>query len=56
MAKALQGEGEVPVSADEAADVLRVIEMAMESSETGRVVAWEDGSGSGDDGKKATMI
>lgn len=40
MAKALNGEGSVPVSADEAADVLRIIEMAQESSTTGNTIAW----------------
>lgn len=40
MAKALNGEGNVPVSANEAADVLKIIEMAQESSTTGNAIAW----------------
>jgi predicted dehydrogenase len=37
-ASALRGEGEVPVKAEEARDVLRIIEMAEQSSEEGRTI------------------
>lgn len=40
LANALQGEGKVPVEPEDAADVLRIIEMALESSRTGRTVVW----------------
>lgn len=40
-AKALQGQGEVPVKAEEAADVLRIIELAQESSRTGRTLDFQ---------------
>lgn len=40
LAKALQGQGKVPTSAEEAADVLRIIEMAQESSDTGNTILW----------------
>lgn len=36
--KALKGEGEVPVKAQEAADVIRLIELAIESSKQGRTL------------------
>ena len=38
MAAAVRGEGPVPVSAEQARDVIRVIEKALESSRDGRVV------------------
>jgi predicted dehydrogenase len=38
MAKALKGEGEVPVKPEDARDVLRIIELAIKSSEEGRTV------------------
>lgn len=38
LAKALRGEGESPVKADEARDVLRIVEAAIESSRSGRTV------------------
>ena len=37
-AKALRGEGEVPVKADDAAEVLRIIEAAQQSSKEGRTI------------------
>ena len=37
---ALQGKGEVPVKPEDAADVLRIIELAQESSKTGRTMSW----------------
>ncbi|KAF2764693.1 NAD(P)-binding protein [Teratosphaeria nubilosa] len=37
-AKALRGEGEVPVQAEDARDVLRIIEFAMQSSKEGRTI------------------
>lgn len=37
-AKALRGEGAVPVSADEARDVLRILEQALQSSKEERTV------------------
>lgn len=40
LAKALQGQGEVPVKGEDAADVLRIIEMVQESSETGKTLEW----------------
>ncbi|MDT7582052.1 MAG: scyllo-inositol 2-dehydrogenase [Pseudonocardiales bacterium] len=40
MAAAVRGEGPVPVPAEQARDVIRVIEKAMESSENGRVVGY----------------
>ncbi|GAB7347272.1 hypothetical protein MBLNU459_g3361t2 [Dothideomycetes sp. NU459] len=40
LASALQGQGEVPVRGEDAADVLRIIEMAQESSDTGRTLKW----------------
>ena len=39
-AKALEGQGKVPVQPEEAADVLRMIEMAQESSRTGQKIRW----------------
>ena len=38
MAAAVRGEGPVPVPAEQARDVIRVIECAMRSSRDGRVV------------------
>lgn len=38
LAAAIKGEGEVPVTAEQAATVLRVIELAKESSESGKTV------------------
>jgi predicted dehydrogenase len=40
LAKALRGEGEVPVSGDDAADVLRIIELAQASSNSGSSQPW----------------
>ncbi|KAH0273241.1 NAD(P)-binding protein, partial [Aureobasidium melanogenum] len=40
LAKALKGEGEVPVSGDDAADVLRIIELAQLSSDRGSSQSW----------------
>ncbi|KEQ80572.1 NAD(P)-binding protein [Aureobasidium pullulans EXF-150] len=40
LAKALKGEGDVPVSGDDAADVLKIIELAQTSSDTGNSQAW----------------
>jgi predicted dehydrogenase len=40
LAKALRGEGEVPVSGDDAADVLRIIELAQVSSDSGKSQPW----------------
>ncbi|KAL1297703.1 hypothetical protein AAFC00_006251 [Neodothiora populina] len=40
LGEALQGKGPVPVDADQAADVLKIIEMAVESSKTGKTIAW----------------
>lgn len=37
-AKAIRGEGEVPVKAEEARDVLQIIEMAKQSSREGRTI------------------
>ena len=37
-AKALQGEGEVPVKAEDARDVLKIIDMALLSSKEGRTI------------------
>lgn len=37
-AKALAGQGEVPVKAEEASAVIRLIELARESSQTGRTL------------------
>ena len=39
LAKALRGQGESPVKAEEARDVLRIIEAAIESSKEGKTVA-----------------
>ena len=39
LAKALRGEGESPVKPEEARDVLRIIEAAIESSKEGRRIA-----------------
>lgn len=39
-AKALQGKGKVPVQPKDAAQVLKIIELAQESSETGKRVMW----------------
>lgn len=37
-AKAIAGEGEVPVKAEEAAAVIRLVELAKESSRTGKTL------------------
>lgn len=37
-AKAIRGEGEVPVKAEEARDVLQIIEVAKQSSKEGRTI------------------
>jgi predicted dehydrogenase len=37
--KALAGEGEVPVKAEEARDVLKIIEVALQSSKEGKSIA-----------------
>lgn len=37
-AKAIRGEGEVPVKAEEARDVLHIIDLAKQSSREGRTV------------------
>lgn len=37
-AKALRGEGPVPVSAEDARDVLRILEQALQSSKEGRTI------------------
>ena len=37
-AKALKGEGKVPVQAEDARDVLRILEMALQSSKEGRTI------------------
>lgn len=39
LAKALKGDGEVPVKADEARDVLKIIELAIQSSKEGRTLS-----------------
>lgn len=36
--KALRGEGDVPVKPEDAADVLRIIELALQSSKEGRTI------------------
>lgn len=38
--EALKGKGEVPVTAEDAANVLKIIELALESSKTGRTLNW----------------
>ena len=38
MAQALRGEGEVPVSAEQAAEVIRLIELCRESAKTGAII------------------
>jgi predicted dehydrogenase len=38
LAKALAGEGDVPVNPAESARVIRLVELAMQSSETGRTL------------------
>jgi predicted dehydrogenase len=38
LAEALQGKGSVPVSADEAADVIKLVELAKQSSDEGRTL------------------
>ncbi len=38
LAKALAGNGEVPVKAEDASAVIRLIELARESSQTGRTL------------------
>ena len=40
LAKALKGQGQVPVNPEDAANVLRIIEMAQESSRTGQAIRW----------------
>jgi len=40
LAKALNGQGNVPVKPEDASNVLRIIEMAQESSRTGRTLDW----------------
>jgi len=40
LARALNGQGDVPVNIEDAANVLRIIEMAQESSKTGRTLDW----------------
>ena len=37
-AKALKGEGEVPVKAEDARDVLKIVAMALQSSKEGRTI------------------
>lgn len=37
-AKAIRGEGEVPVTAEDARDVLQIIELAKQSSKEGRTI------------------
>jgi predicted dehydrogenase len=39
LAKALRGQGRSPVGAEEARDVLRIVEAAIESSKEGKTVA-----------------
>ncbi len=38
--EAIEGKGEVPVKAGEAADVLRIIEAARESAKSGKTVSF----------------
>ena len=38
LAKALAGKGEVPVKAEEAADVIRLVELARQSSKEGKTL------------------
>lgn len=40
LAKALQGQGGVPVTGGDATDVLKIIEMVQESSDTGKTLKW----------------
>ncbi|KAH0008952.1 hypothetical protein KCU78_g10982, partial [Aureobasidium melanogenum] len=40
LARALKGEGEVPVSGDDAADVLKIIELVQVSSDSGSSQSW----------------
>jgi len=40
LALALQGKGEVPVKPEDAAEVLKIIELAVESSKTGKKMPW----------------
>lgn len=40
LGQALQGKGDVPVKAEDAAQVLRIIELANESSQTGKKMQW----------------
>jgi scyllo-inositol 2-dehydrogenase (NADP+) len=42
LARALRGDGPNPVPAEEARDVIRVIELAQESAESGRTARWDE--------------